>query len=387
MSKYPNCRKRQIGRYTYWVARLVFPPDPIVGVRPKSKEFSAKTAAEAHRAREEYRKKFAQNPKADRNTTLLDFLRNEFIPFEEARYRSGELSWGRYQERKSRLTRFVLQHPKATRICRTSLATLTPELLERFFDDLLKSNIGSNRRNMVRQDLMLALRKAKRRLPFPVTEYFLDIRVAKEERKPKKLFKAEDVLDRLVDESLPIEARAVVGFEFIINCRPNEMWALLWSDIDWETQRVTICKAVQRSEHGFTVKQSTKSGRKGDRLLPLGSLLVDLLGRLQKQRMATGCASDYVFCQADGRPYEKDRFKFAWQGIRESLNLPAGPTFYSLKTSGNSYALANGISSAAQAKKMGHTTTRMADNDYRVVMDAEIVGAVEVYGNRLKRTG
>jgi len=36
---------------------------------------------------------------------------------------------------------------------------------------------------------------------------------------------------------------------------------------------------------------------------------------------------------------------------------------------------------------MGHTTTRMADNDYRVVMDAEIVGAVEVYGNRLKRTG
>lgn len=95
---------------------------------------------------------------------------------------------------------------------------------------------------------------------------------------------------------MPLESRAVVGFEFIMNCRPNEMWALLWSDIDWKTEQVTISKAFSKDEHGFKLRESTKTGRKGDRRLPLGSLLVDLLRRVQKARMKQGTASDYVFC-------------------------------------------------------------------------------------------
>ncbi len=384
--KYPNCRERQIGGHTYWIARLLFPPDPFTGVRPKPKEFSAKTAADAHNAREKYRKQFNRNPKADRSTTFAQFLECEFFAYEEARHKTGSLSWGRYQERKSRLSRFVLQHPKGKQLCNVSLAHLTPELLEQFFDELLKDSVTPNRRNMVRQDLMLAIRKAKRRLPFPVSEYFLDIPVQREERKPKKLFDADDVLDRIGDESRPLQSRAVVAFEFIMNCRPNEMFALTWSDIDWRTEQVMIFKAVQRAQHGFTIKDSTKIGRKGDRVLPLGLILAPLLRQVQKARMKDGIASEYVFCQPDGRPYDKDSFKYAWERIRKELALPDGPTFYSLKTTGNSYALANGVSSAAQAKKMGHTSTRMADNVYRTVMDAEIVKAVEVYGNRQNRT-
>ena len=44
-----------------------------------------------------------------------------------------------------------------------------------------------------------------------------------------------------------------------------------------------------------------------------------------------------------------------------------------------------GIPSAVQAKKMGHTTTRTADNEYRTIMDAEVVKAVEIYGKRPRR--
>jgi hypothetical protein len=35
---------------------------------------------------------------------------------------------------------------------------------------------------------------------------------------------------------------------------------------------------------------------------------------------------------------------------------------------------------------MGHTTTQVADNDYRAVMGAEMVKAVEIYGKRPKQT-
>ena len=386
--KFPNCRKRQIGGHSYWIARLVFPPDPATGKRPAPKEFSAKTAAEADRLRQEHWEQYQRNPKADRTTTFRHFLEHEFIQHQEDRYRSGELTWGRYQERKSRLKRFVLDNPRGNALCAKPLGKLMPEDFEDFLQrELLKAKVSANRRNMVRQDLMLAVRTAKRRLAMPVSEYFLDIPRIDEEAALKKVFNAEDVLERIKNELMPLESRIVVAFEFIINCRPNEMWALLWSDIDWKTEQVTISKAFSKDEHGFKLRESTKTGRKGDRILPLGSLLADLMRRVQKARMKEGKASDYVFCQSDGRPYDKDTFKYAWRQIRKDLELPEGPTFYSLKTTGNSYALANGVSSAAQAKKMGHTSTRMADNVYRTLMDAEVVKAVEIYGTGLNRTG
>lgn len=215
-----------------------------------------------------------------------------------------------------------------------------------------------------------------------MAEYFIEIKVAEEGPKAKNVFNAEDTLERIHDESLPIASRAIVAFELILNCRPNEKWALRWSDIDWQTEQVHHYKAFSKDQHGFTLRDSTKTGRRGDRRLPpLGKFLADLLRRVQKARMKQGTASDYLFCE------KKDSFKYAWRRIRAELNLQEGPTFYSLKTTGNSYALANGISSAAQAKKMGHTTTRMADNTYRTLMDAEVVEAVEVYGKPLNKTG
>lgn len=382
MAKYPNCRQRQIGGKTYWVARLVFQRDPVTNLRPRPKDFSAKSAAEAVRKREVFLKEYKRNPNADRETTFAQFIESDFVPFVEAQYNAAELSWGRFSERRSRLKRFVLEHDSGQQLCRTALANVTPELLERYFDRLLRAGLSANRRNMVRQDLMLALRKAKRRLPFPVSEYFTDIPQAREERKRKALFNPEDVLDRIYDDERDSEARLVVAFEFIMNCRPNEMFALTWTDIDWRAQTVSIYKAVQRDRTGFKINGATKTGRKGDRLLPLPELLIDLLRRTQRQRMAEGRSSEYVFCDKRGRPYDKDSFANEWARIRKSLDMPDGPTFYSLKTTGNSYALANGVSSAAQAKKMGHTSTRMADNTYRHLMNAEIVNAVEVYSRR-----
>lgn len=103
--------------------------------------------------------------------------------------------------------------------------------------------------------------------------------------------------------------------------------------------------------------------------------------------MAQGNCSEFVFCRSDGHGYDKDAFANEWPRVREALALPEGPTFYSLKTAGNSYALANGVSSAAQARKMGHTSTRMADNTYRQILNAEIVNAVEVYRRKLPSPG
>lgn len=264
-NRYTNCRKRQIGGHTYWIARLVFPRDPLTHVRPKPKEFTGKTAAEADGKRAAYFAEYKRNPQADRETCFGQYLQTEFIPYVESLYNAGELSWGRYQERASRLKRFLLNHEAGQQLAKVTLGNLTPEVVERYFDRLLAAGLSGNRRNMVRQDLMLALRKAKRRLAFPVTEYFADIPQAREERKRKALFNPQEVLERIGDDARPLEARLWVAFLFIINCRPNEMFALKWSDIDLANETVTICKAVQRDKHRFKIAETTKTGRRRPR--------------------------------------------------------------------------------------------------------------------------
>lgn len=203
-----------------------------------------------------------------------------------ARSRVGRAE--RYPDRKSRLTRFVLEAESARQLFTKVLGDLAPETFERFFDRLLVQNVSRTIWNMVRQDLQLALRKARRRLRYPVSDFLRDIRSVQVEVKRQKLFDADLIRERIFDETLPIESRAWAAFIFFIACRPNEMMALQWSDIDWKKGVVTICKALAKAEHGFEVKGSTKTGRNDDREAPLGSFLADALRRIQRCRMSNG---------------------------------------------------------------------------------------------------
>lgn len=377
--------KRTIRGHTYFVARLVYPRRS--GLKPR--DFSAKTKAEAIALRDAARAEYERNPNADRMTTFGDFLEYEFIPFEESRYEVGEIGWERFKQRRSRLKRFILEDPNGERLRLATLAQLTPEMLERFYDGLIRRRLTSTQRNKIRQDLLLAFKKARRRLTVSVSEFFEDIPVAAETPKPKQLYDAEDIQKRLIDEQRPLYARAIVGFLMILCCRPNEMFPLEWSDINWKHNQVHIWKTLRKDRGGFKIAPFTKTGRKGDRVLPLGPLLSDLLRRLQKERMTTGkVGSPYVFCWDDGTMLDTYRFKHLWHRTQKDLGLPEGPKAYWLKTLGVSYKSANGVPDAVLAKLCGHTTTRMVQNTYRSVYDAELLKAVEVGdGNGLSRTG
>jgi integrase len=211
--------------------------------------------------------------------------------------------------------------------------------------------------------------------------------VVAENPKPKQLYDADDVFAKIVDDSKPLQARAIVAFLMTLCCRPNEMFPLEWSDIDWKHEQVRICKALRKDKHTFKVVPFTKTGRKGDRVLPLGPLLSEILRRLQKERMNCDAPSPYVFCWTDGSMLDTYRFKLLWHRSREALGLSKGPSAYSLKTLGVSIKSANGVPDAVLAKLCRHTTTRMVQNTYRSVYDAELLRAVEVTaGNGLGRS-
>ena len=95
------------------------------------------------------------------------------------------------------------------------------------------------------------------------------------------------VMEQITD----VEARAILSMLYWVGLRKGELWALLWSDIDFDAATVNINKSLQRLE-GQNVVTPTKTGI--SRRVKMPSVLVDELkayyARLYKPRR-----SDAVF--------------------------------------------------------------------------------------------
>ena len=96
--------------------------------------------------------------------------------------------------------------------------------------------------------------------------------------------------------------------------------------------------------------------------------------------MSDGSVGERIFSTIEGRLLNDSNFyDRIWPQIVKSLGLPAGPTFYSLKHLGNSFAQAAGVMPEAQRKKMRHSSTQQATTTYRVVGDSELDRATAVF--------
>ena len=116
----------------------------------------------------------------------------------------------------------------------------------------------------------------------------------------KKIF-YDDEIRQIVNncmESYAINhnsANIAVIVNFDLGLRVSELSALKWSDIDWKNNTVFI----QRQESMRVVEDYVKSDSAGGyRELPLSSQAASLLKKLQKD---FGTASEFIFCDADGR--------------------------------------------------------------------------------------
>jgi integrase len=182
-----------------------------------------------------------------------------------------------------------------------------------------------------------------------------------------------------------------VGFLFMVQCRPSEMFALQWSDIDLKNGIVSINKATRQvDKNKYAVTPGSKVQKKGEiaddvgiRKVKLPVLLFTLLRELQQFRKDMGKTSPWVFTTVSGLPLQPGiRIRRRWAVIVKRTGLPSGkgaPTFYTLKHVGNSWALDKGVSGEAQAKKMGQTSSRMATRNYRTILSTEKQRQADVF--------
>jgi integrase len=369
------------GRHTYFRARLVLPRDPVTGIAPKPVVFYGKTYAEAVAKRDAWVPDTKPRTEESRQR-LGDYLRGEYIANQELRVSTGSLGFQRYRDRKSRIERFILPSDLAQII----VGRLEPDHVEDFFRDLGKQKIGADTQSDMREDLRLALKALHPKSLQYGWRSFFDFRkytLPTIEPRPKVLFDPTLVYRTLLDESKPLRDRALLAFPFFTACRPQDMWALTWGDLDLDLGFVHFTKKVKRTEDGWGIVPGSKTGKAGTRAVPLAAILLDMLRPLR------GDAEDDVllFTTDRGTHIDKDSMRYIWEAARKRLGLPEGPSLYSLKHLGNSEGARDGISAAVRAKLAGHTTPRLVETAYRVLDDAEVIAAVRRMDKRARRQG
>lgn len=379
MKKYINVHKKTRDGRTFYDARLQLPYDVQTKMRPAAKSFYGTTAAEADAKRAEYQDKLkAQDPskKLDMTTSFGTYLTDEFLVNQEVLVETGHLSWSRYKERKSRIDRFVVQ----ARLGKIVLGELHPAHVEAFFQHIFKAKTGTKSAEVLRtlrDDLSLAFAGCKKRLPQARAEY-LDFESFKlpevKKNRNKALHEPADVLKAIGNEKLPIQYRALLGFQFFQLVRPQDCFALKWSAVGLESATVYIGSAVKRTKLGYRVGE-LKTGEKGVRTIPLAPALLPILKELHRISK-----TEWVFPDEHNEMMTKDHFYGTyWPTMRTALGLDPEPSFYSLKTLGNSYLQSNGVSASVCQALAGHSTPRMVTEDYRVVRGAEVKAALDLF--------
>jgi integrase len=98
-----------------------------------------------------------------------------------------------------------------------------------------------------------------------------------------------------------------VRFLFLTGARPEEAVALRWQHINWETDEIHFCEAVNTA---LMIRKGTKTGK--SRLFPMGSELRELL---REQWTANVDPMQPVFVSKEGRQLNHANFtRRAWHG-------------------------------------------------------------------------
>jgi len=179
---------------------------------------------------------------------------------------------------------------------------------------------------------------------------FADLRLPQSRGRKDLVPITSEQLDQLCECALEVHGDYGANFEALILTaaytlmRPGELFVLEWSDINFETNEITVSKTLS----GDRFVEPPKNGRV--RIITLPPPVK--LALLRMERIA---GTHRVFSTVRGRRFAKSSFHYAWNPVRTKFGQP-GMDFYELKHFGCTYWLdEKGLSPADVALQCGHT--------------------------------
>lgn len=148
-------------------------------------------------------------------------------------------------------------------------------------------------------------------------------------------------------------AKYAVELSLYTGMRVGELSALMWSDIDYEKEIITVSKS---EKHNRKTKEyyisSTKNGKIRD--IPLTEEMKQVLRRTKVEEAKMGFLSEYVFCDENGRVHASKISDFVRNNTmsKEFENIKS---VHAIRRTLNSNMKCIGVSTTVAAAILGHT--------------------------------
>ncbi len=159
-------------------------------------------------------------------------------------------------------------------------------------------------------------------------------------------------------------------------CRIGECLAIGWSEIDLDAAAVDVCwRLVRRTGVGLLRLPSTKSGRKGERLIPLPSWAVTMLKR---RRLAIGPGVEPIFPDSLGAWRDPSNVRKIWRQVQAGAEMD-GFVSHTLRKTVASFLDDAAVSTRKISDQLGHSKVSMTQDRYlgRRLTDRETADVLE----------
>lgn len=144
-------------------------------------------------------------------------------------------------------------------------------------------------------------------------------------------------------------------------CRIGECLAIGWSDVDLDAAEVDVrWRLVRRTGVGLLRMPSTKSGRKGERLIPLPSWAITMLKR---RRLAIGPGVEAVFPDSLGAWRDPSNVRRIWRETRDDAEMEGLVSHHLRKTVASVLDDSN-VAVRKISDQLGHSKISMTQDRY-----------------------
>lgn len=209
-----------------------------------------------------------------------------------------------------------------------------------------KEGLSPKRINEILGLLRQILGEAAERFGF--TSPAINIKKLKQPKTDVDPFNLTDV-QRIIQTARP-EFKDYFVVRFLTGMRTGEVHGLKWKYVDFDLRLIRIRETFVMGEDDYTKTEGSQ------RDIQMSTPVWDAM---QSQFKATGCKSEYVFCNQKSLPLDNKNFSDrVWYPLLENLELKRRRP-YQMRHTAATIWLASGEAPEWIARQLGHTSTEM----------------------------
>jgi integrase len=266
---------------------------------------------------------------------------------------------------------------------RMQLSKLVPVHVERLYQDLTVAGVSAAMQRKAGVTLRVALQHAVYPGKLLVSNPAAAVKKPRHEPEEMQVLDPDQVV-RFLDAARPDRLHALYVVAIDSAARPGELFALLWSDVDFDGGAIRIIRSLEEISGRLRVKDlKTKKSR---RRVALASFSMEALAEHRKRMLAEGNyrPDGLVFCDTLGGWLRKSNFlRTSFQKVLARANAKAAAEAkeqgteaallpkvrpYDMRHTGATLLLLAGESPKVVSERLGHSTTAQTMDTYSHVL-------------------